>query len=73
MFNDEAGGKQIVEFVGLRVKIYFYKMLDGSEDRKCKGCQRMLQKGVFNSMTIKSACLAGKNNIKNECHTNSLS
>ena len=32
MFKDEAGGKQIVEFVGLRAKLYSYKMLDGSED-----------------------------------------
>ena len=37
MFKDEAGGKQIVEFVGLRAKLYYYKMLDGSEDKKCKG------------------------------------
>ena len=35
MFKDEAGGKQIVEFVGLRAKLYSYKMLDGSEDKKC--------------------------------------
>ena len=37
MFKDEADGKQIVEFVGLRAKLYSYKMLDGSEDKKCKG------------------------------------
>ena len=36
MFKDEAGGKQIVEFVGLRPKLYSYKMLDGSGDKKCK-------------------------------------
>ena len=36
MFKDEAGGKQIVEFFGLRAKLYCYKMLDGSEDKKCK-------------------------------------
>ena len=42
MFKDEAGGKQIVEFVGLRAKLYSYKMLDGSEDKK--GWQRMLHK-----------------------------
>ena len=36
MFKDEAGGKQIVEFVDLRAKLYSYKMLDGSEDKKCK-------------------------------------
>ena len=37
IFKDEAGGKQIVEFVGLRAKLYSYKMLDGSEDKICKG------------------------------------
>ena len=61
MFKDEACGKQIVEFVGLRAKLYSYKMLDGSEDKKYKGWQRMLQKWVFNSMT----CLVGTMNIEN--------
>ena len=28
IFKDEAGGKQIVQFVGLRAKLYSYKMLD---------------------------------------------
>ena len=37
IFKAEAGGKQIVEFVGLRAKLYSYKMLDGSEDKKCRG------------------------------------
>ena len=37
MFKDQAGGKQIVEFVGLRVKLYSYKMLDCFEDKKCMG------------------------------------
>ena len=36
MFKDEAGGKQIVEFVSFRAKLYSYKMLNGSEDKKCK-------------------------------------
>ena len=37
MFKDEAGGKQIDEFVSLRAKLYSYNILDGSEDKKCKG------------------------------------
>ena len=37
MFKDEADGKQIVEFVDLRAKFHSYIMLDGFEDRKCKG------------------------------------
>ena len=36
MFKDEAGGKQIVEFVGLRAKLYTYKMSHDTEDKKCK-------------------------------------
>ena len=32
MFIDETGGKQIVEFIGLRATIYYYRMLDGSDD-----------------------------------------
>ena len=62
MFKDEADGKQIVEFVGFRANLFCYKMLDGSEDKKCKRWQRMLQRGVLNSMTTESVCLAGKNN-----------
>ena len=34
MFKDEAGGKQIVEFVGWRAKLSSYKMLVGSADKK---------------------------------------
>ena len=34
MFKDDDDGKQIVEFVGLRAKLYSYKMLNGSEDKK---------------------------------------
>ena len=36
MFKDEACGKLIVEFVGLRAKLYSYKMHEGSEYKKCK-------------------------------------
>ena len=44
MFEDEACGKQIVEFVGLRAKLYSYKMLDGSEYKKCKGVTKNVTK-----------------------------
>ena len=44
IFKDDAGGKQIVEFVGLRAKLYSYKMLDGSEDKKCKGVSKNVRK-----------------------------
>ena len=34
MFEEEACGKQIVQYVGLRAKLCSYKMLDSSEDKK---------------------------------------
>ena len=37
MFKDEAMGKSIKEFVGLRAKLYSYKMFEGEESKKCKG------------------------------------
>ena len=39
MFKDEACGKQIEEFVGLRAKLYSYKLAD-EEHKKCKGVKK---------------------------------
>ena len=44
MFKDEAGGKIIQGFVGLRAKLYAYKMLDGKEVKKCKGIRKSVIK-----------------------------
>ena len=44
MFKDEAGEKQIAEFVGLRAKLYSYKMRDGSEGKKVKGVSKNVTK-----------------------------
>ena len=41
MFKDEAGGKVIDVFVGLRAKLYSYKMLEGEESKKCKGVKKI--------------------------------
>ena len=43
-FENEADGKQIVEFLYMRAKLYSYKMPDGSEDKKCKGVSRNVTK-----------------------------
>ena len=43
MMKDEAGGKIIEGFVGLRAKLYCYKMFEGKEEKKCKG----IKKGVI--------------------------
>jgi len=47
MFKDEAMGKQIDEFVGLRAKLYSYKMYEGKET-KCKGITKAV---IKNSIT----------------------
>ena len=49
MFKDEACGKQITGFVGLRAKLYAYKMLEGAEHKKCK---RVKKKTVEKSITF---------------------
>ena len=40
MFKDEVAGKQITHFVGLRPKLYSFKIEECSEVRKCKGIKK---------------------------------
>ena len=41
MFKDEACGKQISEFVGLRAKLYSFIMTGSNiEEKKCKGVKK---------------------------------
>ena len=39
MMKDECGGKLIIEFVGLRSKLYSYRMFE-REEKKCKGVKK---------------------------------
>ena len=48
VFKDEVKGKIIDEFVGLRAKLYSYKMFEGKETKKCKKC-----KGIKKSVVKK--------------------
>ena len=46
-FKDECGGLIINEFVGLRAKLYSYKMdNDESEIKKCKGITKAVIKNI---------------------------
>ena len=44
MFKDEVNGNVIDEFVGLRAKLYPYKMFEGEESKKCKGVKKSVVK-----------------------------
>jgi hypothetical protein len=60
MFKDETAGKQIEEFVGLRAKLYSYKMHeDGGEHKKCKGVKKYVVKKTITHNDYKD-CLFTK-------------
>ena len=47
MFKDEVAGKQITCFVGLRPKLYSFKIEERKEFRKCKGIKKnFVKKGI---------------------------
>ena len=74
MFRNEAGGKQIIEFVGLRAKLYSYKMLDHSEDKKCKGVTKNVTKRSTQFDGYRECLFSRKkhhrkfNVIRSQCH-----
>ena len=43
-FKDELGGKIMVEFVGLRPKLYSFITLEDLEEKKCKGIKKSVVK-----------------------------
>ena len=57
--KDEAGGKIIEEFVGLRAKLYSYKMFEGKEEKKCKGIKKVVVKKQISFDDYKE-CLLSK-------------
>ena len=70
MMKDEAGGKQITEFVGLRPKLYSFK-IDEKEEKKCKGVKKSEVKRTINFKDYKDCLFTGKKHEKHECHKKS--
>ena len=74
MFKDEDGGKQIIEFVGLRAKLYSCKMLGGFEEKKCKGVTRNVTKRSIQFDDYRECLFSRKeqhrkmNAIRSHCH-----
>ena len=59
MFKDETGGKQIEEFVGLRSKLYSYKLHE-KEHKRCKRVKRNVVAKTITHEDYKN-CLRTKN------------
>ena len=64
MFKDEVGGDIIDEFVGLRAKLYSYKMFEGEESKKCKGVKKsVVKKGIVHK-DYKKCLFTGKEQLR---------
>ena len=66
MFKDEAAGKNIKEFVGLRAKLYSYKMEEGEENKKCKGIKKAVVTKSISHENYKSCLQTGKEQLRRQ-------
>ena len=62
LMNDELGGAIMTEFVALRPKLYSFRQLDGSEDKKCKGIKKCVVKKTLSFDDYKN-CLLDPNDV----------
>ena len=63
LMKDELGGKIMTEFVALRPKLYSYRELDGSEDKKYKGIKKCVVKKTLTFEDYKNTYSAILQNI----------
>ena len=66
MFKDEAKGKNIKEFVGLRAKLYSYKMEEGKENKKCKGIKKAVVEKSITHEDYKTCLKTGKEQLRRQ-------
>ena len=66
MFKDEAAGKIIKEFVGLRAKLYSYIMEEGKENKKCKGVKKQVVEENITHEDYKTCLLTGKEILRKQ-------
>ena len=64
MFKDEAGGKVIDEFVGLRAKLYSYKMFEGEESKTCKGVKKSVIKKSITHEEYEKCLFTGEKQLR---------
>ena len=66
MFKDEAAGKIIKEFVGLRAKLYSYKMDEGKENKRCKGIKKAVVEKSIRHEDYKTCLETGKEQLRKQ-------
>ena len=66
MMKDEAGGKTIKEFVGLRAKLYSFIMDDGEETKKCKGIKKQVVESSIRHEHYKTCLTTGKEQLRKQ-------
>ena len=66
MFKDEAAGKNIKEFVGLRAKLYSYKMEEGKENKRCKGIKKAVVERTIRHEDYKTCLETGKEQLRRQ-------
>ena len=66
MFKDEAAGKRIKEFVGLRAKLYSFIMEDGKENKRCKGVKKQVVKNSITHEDYKTCLRTGKEQLRKQ-------
>ena len=66
MFKDEAAGKIIIEFVGLRAKLYSYLMDEGKEHKKCKGIKKQVVATSIKHEDYKTCLTTGKEQLRKQ-------
>ena len=64
LFLDEVNGDIIDEFVGLRTKLYSYKMFEGEDSKKCKGVKKSVVKKSIAHEDYKKCLLTGKEQLR---------
>ena len=66
MMKDEAAGKIIKEFVGLRSKLYSFVMDDGGETKKCKGIKKQVVERSIRHEHYKTCLTTGKELLRKQ-------
>ena len=65
-FKDEAAGKVIKEIVGLRAKLYSYKMDEGKENKRCKGIKKAVVEKSIRHEDYKTCLTTGKEQLRRQ-------